>query len=205
MAFIPVANTAEVHIRGASNGQRWENTLYFFKTSGWDAASMEVLANSIALWWSNSLSPHIAEDVTVGEIYVVDLSTATSPTFTLSIAPPLQGQAVTTQLPNNAAFVVSFRTAGRGRSSRGRNYIIGLGGQSATADPNIVNTTWAGNIVSGYEDLFGILVSDETWVVVSRYFNNAPRLLGLTQPVTAVIYTDLRLDSQRRRLPGRGQ
>lgn len=204
MAFIPVANTVEVHLRGTSNGQRWENTLYFFNATGPDTSNMAQLADDLEDWWTAEIAPHLAEDVALNEIYLVDLTTATSPTVTYTVSPPVQGGASTTQLPNNAAFVISFRTEGRGRSSRGRNYLIGLGGQSATADPNIVNSTWANNIQAGYQALLAPLSVDWTWVIVSRYFNNAPRLLGLTQPVTAVIYTDLRIDSQRRRLPGRG-
>lgn len=42
------------------------------------------------------------------------------------------------------------------------------------------------------------------WVVVSRYLNNVPRTVGTSTLVLEASYRDRIVDSQRRRLPGRG-
>jgi hypothetical protein len=43
-----------------------------------------------------------------------------------------------------------------------------------------------------------------TWVVVSRFSGGVERVTGVTTPVVQAAYHDLNLDSQRRRLTGRG-
>jgi len=107
-------------------------------------------------------------------------------------------------LPGNCSLSISFRTAGRGRSSRGRNYFVGLVESQVNGD--VVN----GGNVDAYQTLYeeligaGSVVTGWQWVVVSRFFNGAPRTAGLAQPVTAVVVVDSFIDSMRSRLLGRG-
>jgi hypothetical protein len=73
---------------------------------------------------------------------------------------------------------------------------------------NTFDATKADNLVQAYID--GILTNADitaSWemVVVSTVENKAPRASALVQPVTSVLYTDLTVDSQRRRLTGRGR
>jgi len=42
------------------------------------------------------------------------------------------------------------------------------------------------------------------WVVVSRFHDNAPRTAGVVSFINAATVVDATVDSQRRRLPGRG-
>ena len=106
--------------------------------------------------------------------------------------------------PNSAALAVSFRTAARGRTARGRNYVFGM--PQAYLVSNSFSAPFVNGVQSAYNTLIGVAADNGyTWVVASRYENNAPRTSGLTRPVTAAVVVDEVLDSQRRRLPKRGQ
>jgi len=113
-------------------------------------------------------------------------------------------------LPNNVAVTVSFRTGLSGRFARGRNYVSGLSEDAVVL--NTVDSAVLADIQAGYEALQDVASDNtSTWVVVSRFSGvdgdgvPIPRVEGVTTPITAVIIVDSIIDSQRRRLPGRGQ
>jgi hypothetical protein len=59
--------------------------------------------------------------------------------------------------------------------------------------------------VAAYSNVDDVIADfDGTWCVVSRHLDGLPRDIGITRKITTVILTDLTIDSQRRRLPGRG-
>jgi hypothetical protein len=101
---------------------------------------------------------------------------------------------------------VSFRSALSGRSFRGRNYIPCLTNSQVTG--NLIDVSWQGDIINAYAELLfggGALPAGWVWVVVSRFTNNLPRVTGIFSEVFSVLVTDTIVDSQRRRLPGRGK
>jgi hypothetical protein len=211
MPFVPVNDTIEAEVRMLLDNQKIENTLYFKKSGGWDIASATGIGNDILLWWTTLYSVFVSSAVTLREIYITDLETPTGFTVTIPApAPAPAGARGAAALPNNVCLTVSFRTNARGRSFRGRNYISGF-----AEDQVVLNTVDAGtlsDIVDGYEGLFTV-ASDATssWVVVSRFSGvdtdgePIPRLSGLTTNISAVLIVDAIVDSQRRRLPTRGQ
>jgi hypothetical protein len=72
---------------------------------------------------------------------------------------------------------------------------------------NTLNAGYASDFVIAYNDLLpgGVFEPDGwRWVVLSRYTAGAPRAAGVAFAVTRALFTDLTVDSQRRRLPGRG-
>lgn len=203
MPFVPAENVAQVELRQRLDDQRVENTLYFLKTVPISIGDLETISDVMRLWWEEALAPQVSLDLTLVEVFVTDLTTDTSPTFSNSPSSPIPGEIAKEALPNNVALCVSFRTAGRGRSSRGRNYVAGLDIDSVlhnTVDPSRVE-----GIANAYQDitprLDGLLFD---WVVVSRFSGGVPRSAALVQPITSVIVVDPTVDSQRRRLPGRG-
>lgn len=205
MAFVPAANTVMAELRYLMNGEQAENTLYFDRTPGTiSAGNLPTVGSLLAGWWDAAYAPFISNQVELNEIYLTDLTSATGPTFTFAPTVPLLGQDASPPMPKNVSLAVSFRTAGRGRSARGRNYIYGLTEADITNDE--VSTTTANGLQAGYNTLIGALASEGyTWVVVSRYLNGNQRAAALKQPVTSVVVVDNVVDSQRRRLPGRGR
>jgi len=103
-------------------------------------------------------------------------------------------------LPGSVAACISFRTGGRGRSTRGRNYVPGL--SEDVVNGNDLDLTTLNNMVAAYE-LFmggGTFPIAWTWGVLSRFFNLSPRVTGLFQPIIDVLSTTLTVESQRGRL-----
>lgn len=202
MAFIPVPNVVSVEFRQVLAAQQIENILYFqFGAGDPSESDMEVLLGILAGWAETELAPLLSTDLTWRELYATNLGTQTSPTATLPVS--FGGAAPGPALPNNVCWCVSFRTPVRGRSGRGRNYISGL--LEADVTGNTLSLSKADEIVAAYDLLRGPLITPNwSWVIVSRYTDGAPRVTGLPITVSAVTYADRFVDSQRRRLTGRG-
>jgi hypothetical protein len=212
MPFVPVANAVGVEMRMTLDNQKIENTLYFFNPTGPDATNMTLLASELEGWWTNECAPLLPLDVALREIVITDLTTATSFQVTSALAAPVFGTVGSPALPNNVSMAVSFRTALRGRSFRGRNYIAAL--TEGSVVNNTVQPTQVADWIAAYAQLLtdpGIAAAGYTWCVVTRFSgvdangDPIPRVAGGAQPVTAVVVTDTTVDSMRRRLPGRGQ
>lgn len=210
MPFVPVANTAEVKLFYRYEGQQLMNTLYFKKSSAWDTATLQALADSAWDHWATSVVIDLNNKLTFVEAQAVDLTTATS--GQASHIESLTGSNTSgIALPGNCAFCIKFTTANRGRSFRGRIYLPGLV-QAGTDNPGTLPSAYADALL---EDVSGVLAAiaidtGTEHVVVSRFSGidsngkPIPRTTGIATPVTAVSYTDLNTDSQRKRLPGRG-
>lgn len=117
---------------------------------------------------------------------------------------PRNGTGGGSVLPLNVAFCVKLSTGLTGRSQRGRWYwgnlssgILIDAGHIAVANQtgyaNVLNTLLANLATAGY-----------TMVVTSYMTGGAWRSAGQNTPVVTCLAIDNALDSQRRRLPGRG-
>lgn len=205
MAFVPVPNAVMAEIRMSLDNQLIENTLYFRPTAESGDTSLVGLGNALLLWWTTSYRVKLPDSVSLREIYLTDLDSATGPTHTQPApAPAPIGLAATPVMPNNVTIAVSFRTGARGRSYRGRNYFGALG-ETQISSNTLDGATQAG-IIAAYQALLsGSIADDWEWGVVSRFTAGAPRVTGVFTPITSVLITDSIVDSQRRRLPGRGR
>jgi hypothetical protein len=206
MAFVPVPKAVEVNLNFLMLGQLMQNGLYFAKSGldTWTEADMTALAGDIVDWWQAGLALQLTTALSLQNVTVTDLKSATAASITYTTGLPDTGVGTDDPLPTNVAMCVSFRTAGRGRSSRGRNYVVGFGDQQANG--NVFGSTLGTSVTSAYSDLFTIASNNNCdWVVVSRVSEGVEREFGLVQPVVAATLVDLFVDSQRRRLPGRGR
>lgn len=211
MPFVPVANTVEVEIRMELDNQQVENTLYFSSGSPPEPGSMTTLGNDVLDWWVDNIKPLCTNALTLREIVVTDLTTNIGPQVTVPAVPFTTGSLIGDYLPANVSLAISFRTNNRGRSFRGRNYVVGLNESQVTG--NEVQPVPVG----AYQDAYGLLLNAPfqptwQWSVVSRYSGvnpttgaPIPRTEGVSTPITAVTVVDPVVDSQRRRLPGRGK
>jgi hypothetical protein len=206
-----VINTCLAEIRMTWAGQQVENTTY------WDFgeeplfADMTALATALANWWSANIADLVSDQVRIREVTVTSLDSATGPQA--NFVPPtfIDGALESPSLPNINSLSVSFRTALRGRSFRGRNYVVGLTESQVTDNTVDVPTT------EGYQAAYtalrtGATASIAAWSVVSRYSGvdpvtkkPIPRVEGIATPITSVVIVDPIIDGQRRRLPSRGQ
>lgn len=203
MAFIPVPGVIETRIRGTLDGQQVENTMYWTDLTLPGEPRVGLCASAVrdclTLYWL----AHLPAAYEAREVYAIDLSSATGSTATAPFPSGSNGERAGEALPNNCSFVISFRTALRGRSFRGRIYWPGLDASSVTG--NEVTETYAGQILLAVGATRSALFLDDfQHTVVSRYSGGAPRAVGLPSIVTEILYVDRFVDSQRRRLPGRG-
>lgn len=203
MAFVPTPNCALVSLAYDWKGQKCNNTLWF-ENGGtpFDAGRLLDLGNAINSYWVGSVMTQLSQDIVFRGCIVYAQDSESAPAVDVPVT-PFAGEVVADSLPNNVAWCVKFTTTGRGKSYRGRNYVPGIP-DNVYAD-NAVNSTWAGNVRDAY---YGILtetgLATFAWVVVSHFTAGAPRAAGLVSSVVNVSYSDLVIDSQRRRLPGRG-
>lgn len=204
MAFIPVQDVAMVELRMLLGNKQVENTLYFEASAGVNESNMNALAAAVKVWWATNMVSLVSQSLALIEVYVTDLTSQTGPTVSYTTDLPITGTVTGDLMPGNVSLAVSFRTSGRGRSSRGRNYLTGFVESQVVGD--VINAGNTDPYQAAYEEMVGAgtLVAGWQWVVVSRFFNNAPRTAGLSQPVTAVVVVDPFVDSMRSRLTGRG-
>lgn len=206
MAFIPVINCAEVELRYICLAQRIENSLYFLHNDVIELADLQALLTYMDSWWYSGLRQYQKAELTLSEIFGRDLTEEGATSYSNTTHSGTAGASSSGQiLPNNVSLCISFRTGFPGRSYRGRNYTCAMQtgyitGQSATS-------TYRNNIIAVYNNLkatAGQVPAGWTWVVVSRYHNSVPRSAGVCTTINSVLAVDDYLDSQRRRLSGRG-
>lgn len=211
MVFVPVPNTVEAEIRVTSQGQKCENTLWFEFAAAPGVVDLTDLGADLLSWWTTYIAPNTSSVVQLREILLRDMS---SPTALQHVTVPLTalfGSNTPNIMPGNVTMSISFRTALRGRSFRGRNYAIGITEDQCAGNSFVagLTATWA----AAYAPLLDPAnVSGSNWVIASRFSGvdpttkkPIPRATGVTTPVTAVNVVDDNVDAMRRRLTGRGQ
>jgi len=207
MAFIAVPNTVRAEIRGTLQGERVLNTLWFAKVDEWVPAEMTALADALADVWVEVGLTQQSDQYTLREIYVRDYTAAVGLEYTSTAGLPAVGSIPEAALPNNVSLAVSFRSGFTGRSTRGRNFWAGL--CETQVEGNTVVEGVITDITAFYtlftpEFIESTLIPDITWVVTSFISDGAPRPFGATFIINTVTCVDNVVDSQRRRLPGRG-
>lgn len=204
MPFINCPNIASFEVIFDALGQRVENVYHVSKISEWSVESLTEVAGIFVDWWGTNMQPITSNAVTFSKVVAKDLTTSTAPAIEYVGGLPLTGGYSSTPcLPLNVTCAVSFGTALRGRSYRGRIYHIGLG--TAYVSGNQLGSGTQGSLLAGYAALVdAVSVGTYALVVLSKYSSKAPRSEGIGTPIISVSI-DINLDSQRRRLTGRGQ
>ena len=204
MGFVPVPNVVQTNVRYTYFGEQCENTLYWETGTATTPAIVGGIAAVLLNQWGTVVMPLLSQDLTLREVYAFGLDSASAPSATATPGGgPIAGGVANPGLPGNVALCVSFRTALRGRSFRGRIYLPGI--TEGMVVGNLIAEATATRIVNAVNTV--ALEVEDSWAphcVVSRYENNAPRTTGISTLVTSYGVSDLSVDSMRRRLPGRG-
>jgi hypothetical protein len=204
MPFIPAANTAKVEMIFLDQGQRCENVYHVQFDAPPSETDLTNLATSFRDWWDVEMQPLTAHDVSLVLILARDLTTEGAVAIEFSDGLPLEGTGAG-PLPNNVTVAVKWSTGLSGRSFRGRTYMIGLPNNSIDPDnTNQLLTSYQSSLDAAFELLIDTVEDAGNDLVVASFFHdNAPRVSAvLTKIVAASI--DINIDSQRRRLAGRG-
>lgn len=203
MAFVPAPNIVQVEIRAILEDQHVENRLMVDCLHEPTITDLTTLSALFGGWIADSYAPLLAGDVHFSQIVLTDMGSEEG----IQLTNPLSdvGSAGGASRPNQESVCVSFRTGNRGRSARGRWYMLPTGNDNI-APPNSITTLFATSILGAFSGLLAdIRDADYVPVIVSYVSDGDPRPGGPVYfPITSASLTDLLLDSQRRRKPGNG-
>lgn len=203
MAYQPVPDVAQIVIEGRMDNQLVLNDLYFAVSGGGiTPINLLTITDAVATWWQGVIMPNLSEDYTSVRAVGIDLTTQTG--ARVEVAAASAGGVGSEAAPNNVAACVSFRTALRGRSFRGRNYVAGIPNADITL--NTLGPSFISSLVDGYTQLVGagLFEAGWEWVVVSRQTLGDPRPEGIPSPVATVAMTTNTVRSMRSREVGHG-
>lgn len=203
MPFIPTPAGISVEFRYLIAGQQTENCVHFRSEDSDPSLVLADLGVAMLNWAEGNYFALQSVDVELREIYLVDISSADGPTLTVAPETTVTGEVNEPAVANNVAFCLTLRTNKRGRSYRGRWYAGGF--TRLAVNDSAISPSFA---VSLRTSLTAMKTLAEgvgcTWSVLSKRANGAFRTSGVLTPITSVGWYDLTVDSQRRRLPGRG-
>lgn len=203
LPFIPFINCAEVVIRASIASQAAYLTFGVHSSGVLVPSDLVDIADLVAAAVIADLLPDLHTSVSVQDVKVTDLTTQFSAVYVGGSGLPDSGGASGALSPNNVALVVSFKTANRGRSFRGRNYVFGLLA-AQLASSTEWGTTIAGNVQTFYENMFSSLTAAGfTPSILSRFENNVRRTTGVATAITQVT-GKFPIGTQRRRVEGHG-
>lgn len=204
MAFIPVPGAAQGAIALNIDGQICQMS-FDVQMATESPASCLAAAEALGQSFIDNVLPQLSASAYFYSSVVFGLTSETSPIGVWYPAEGAQGGFGTACVPNNVAFCVKKETGLRGRSARGRVYLCGLPSEKVVGI-NYLDAAWATAVLLGLNTMRTEMVTAGfPLVVVSRYTNNAPRVTGVHNVVQLFVAFDYAVDSQRRRLPGRGQ
>lgn len=194
MPAIVIPNTLLATVRGAYQGEEWNNVIGLTSSTTFllDQTVVNEIADVIRTAYASAAAA-FSTAWTLTDISIADLRTATSPAWDSDVV-DLAGSAAGAGMSPNIAVCVSHQTGFRGRSYRGRTYLTGIPTSTMENDGTIASSRRAlfiGIFANMRLNLPSVSVGDFTQAVVSR------KLLEAT-PVTSST-VDLELDHQDRR------
>lgn len=203
MAFISTPNSIQLCFDFVTASQLWQFCLVFKKIAGILApADLTTMSGIGSAWWTSDLAAVMTTDNVLRQVRATDVSiegggvsTATVGTAG-AIAPPM--------LPLGTPIVVSLRTLKRGRSYRGRVYLSGVA-EANRSSPTDLTAGFAGiTLPARFAALqANAFAAGFDMSVASKQHNGLPTIPAEVNKVVAFVI-DTHLDSQRRRLAGRG-
>lgn len=171
MAFQPAIGTIGVVVRGTyGDGTPLLNTFHYEAEGVGDVTQdlADTIAADLASLY-NFIHGYMANSVTMHDVVVTDLRTEGAPEFVSTNSFPVHGLNEGQPLPFQTAACVSWITAFRGKSFRGRSFFGGFAEQYSdgkSIDAALV--TALGHFGDG-------IVADGHWKVLSRVHDKAQR------------------------------
>lgn len=200
----PVTGTMRAELRYTLGGQQCENVLHWeLTTLSPQLTDVAILGAKLVNWWGTFVKPYVGANCILNSIKMTNLDNLQGFAAEYTTGLPLAGTSNATFLPNHVTLAVRLGTASRGKSTTGRMFWPQI--SSGNVSNNVVDGTLAAEIKDALEALLAIGFSaDYKLAIVSYFAGHALRLIPLVTPVISVAVENI-LDSQRRRLPGRGR
>lgn len=179
------------------------NTFHVSKVTEWTLPEMMTLAADFIDWWNTSYKLAMPNAIALIQVQVRKYDPAVPLGFDSNVSPPIPGSQAGAMLPGNVSSTISWRTGLAGRRFRGRVYVPGIR-ESDVDDSDLISSALVNLIASASASLLtsaltnGVLGVFHAPKTVPSVFDNT-----ITDVLTSVIENIV--DSQRRRLPGRGR
>jgi hypothetical protein len=205
MAFVPAPNVVLVELRALLSGEHVENRIHVNCLHEPTSADLVDIATGITNAYTSDWLSLMPTTWVANEIFLRSLHEENAIQLTVPLGgAPWTGTHASPQLPNNCTLCVSLRSSFAGRSARGRLYWQAL--CEDQVDQNTVVTTPAGLITDAVRAIdVEMTALGFDFCIVSYINNGVPRVGGPVYfSINSVIIVDPIVDSQRRRLPGRG-
>jgi hypothetical protein len=158
---------------------------------------MTLLAEQFVDWWRDTFNQASSNQINLEQVQVRLLNPANPLAVDYTTGLPITGGRSSVHEPYNVTVTISWRTGLAGRKYRGRIYVPGLTEDTTNTDDTIASFEVA-TLAASASDLMLRMATLSADLVIFHKIDNT-----YTAVTTYVI--DNVLDSQRRRLPGRGR
>ena len=204
MAFQPVPDTARFAlVHQSPTADILINVLYFRRATQWGLPELETAAQTLATAWVNDVLPHLSVNTSFRRVQVRGERVQDDVSFEYVLDPPLAGLRGGEPVPYQCSFCVTHLTGLVGRSNRGRTFFGYL--SELDNDAGLITVARATGLREGLVSVRTVMgAAGWTHVVVSRIRNKVRLPVAVTVPVIGYKYTDLVIDTQRRRRLGQG-
>ena len=197
-------NIAKLTLVGSWNGQLYNNVTYWDQDSGaWDAADLVNLAVAYGTWVQEELAPILSEAIQFTRVDALSMVGPEAPFGNLVFGAPVVGGLEVESVSNSLAACLTITTPFSGRSSRGRQYVGGLA--AADVVENVIQPAKVAALNNAFAELIDGAGFDGFHLgVYSQFSGGEERPAGVFRRAISIQLRDNIIDSQRRRLPGRG-
>lgn len=204
MATKTATNVAAVLVRGSLGFQLVETGLYYLFDAAIGDSDLASLLATVSTQVISEWLPQLNEAWVGREVYGYDMTAGSTLQHTDTTISGEMGSNGTAAQANNVTLAIARKTGHRGRSTQGRIYWPGISDAMMDGVTQILSSA-AANIVAAITATDAAVASAGwTPVTVSFQHDGVVSSAGVVTPISAWEVTDLRVDSQRRRLAGRG-
>lgn len=206
MPFQPAPFGVQVEMRYTFLGNLCENVFHVLVPDEENPtlATLTAIATVFGEWWDDNVKTIQSANATLREVYAKDISQESGSEYAYTTGLPADGSNVYEAEPGSVTLCVSLRTARSGRSYRGRSYVIGL--TENQVNGNQVTSVAAAAWLAAYDALVASFESSAySLAVLSRVNAGVTRPVAALEPIINAVLVDNNVDSQRRRLAGRGR
>jgi hypothetical protein len=163
MPFQPVENCVGAVVNGSIGSIPFVNTFGIPWTGAIGETEATGVGDFIRDLWADNLTAFMADEYAVSSITITDLRTETGFQFEYTDTATMTGDNAGQALPFQCAALITWTTALRGRSYRGRNYFGGF--VEAVSSGRDLDST----LIGGLQDFVDAALAVEIFGVISRF------------------------------------
>lgn len=210
MAFQPCPNTVQVRLQATLNGQQVENVFHVKTTSAPDLTDLEAIRDVVNDWALGPYTARLSNQLSWVQLIVTDLTVEGGAQIVKDMTGEGGGDIAEPVKTNQDTIAIKLNTAKSGRSFRGRFYYLAIPSTFYSGPNDFTSAFGAATISMAQALIDNLATAGYALGVLSRFHGvdanhkPIPRVEGLITEVISASLTDLIVDSQRRRLPGRG-